>query len=165
MLLFAFMTLAHAKDLRNHVGVGVDTALGHGVSTVTGTSAAIPALSLRFGLPASSPNVNVQIELDGGFNAGGGEEARYLAGGRVLYGVVVEDNMNLYLGAGAGYLGQGSTGRVRIQPTMSAQWFFFGLENLGFSAECGVSIDAGGSQGARAVTVGGVPAVGLHYYF
>ncbi len=156
---------SQAKDLRSRVGLGFDTGLGHGSPTTSGSSPAVPALSLRVGLPTGETNLNLQIEVDGGFIVLAGEEARLVLGGRGLYGLVTEDNMNLYLGVGAAYVGQGSTGIFRLQPTASAQFFLFGLENLGLSASWGVSLDLGDPRGTRAMSIGGAPALAFHYYF
>ena len=69
--------------------------------------------------------------------------------------------MNLYLGVGAGYLG--GPGTIRVQPGIGAQFFLFGLENLGFSAEWGVNVDLGSTYALT--TFGSGPAAAVHYYF
>jgi len=86
--------------------------------------------------------------------------SRVLAMGRLLYGLVAEDNMNLFFGAGAGAFSADSLVTTRVQPVLGADFFPFGLENLGFTTECGVNIDIGDEAGAGA-TVG----AGLHYWF
>ncbi|RME26162.1 MAG: hypothetical protein D6798_07200 [Deltaproteobacteria bacterium] len=145
---------ARAKDLRKRFAAGANLQLGE-----------LPALSVRYGLPTANPAVNVQVELLAGFRstadpAPGEAGSRILAMGRVLYGMVAEDNMNLFVGAGAGARSADSTVTTRIEPVLGADFFPFGLENLGFTAECGVFIDIGDQAGAGA-TVG----AGLHYWF
>lgn len=140
---------AAAKDLRSRVGVGFHQGFGD-------TS----ALSFRFGVPAASPTMNLQVEADVGLDISSAATG-FFAGGRALWGVVAEDNLNLYVGAGAGYLGASKA--VRVQPVLSAQFFLFGLENLGFSAEWGVNVDLG--TASRVTTIGGGPAAAVHYYF
>ena len=147
--------VAQAKDLRNRVAVGANAHLG-----------SIPALSVRYGLPTPDPAINVQLEVSAGFSAYGDLGSQAVAGGRLLYGVVAEDNMNLFLGAGAGVLSQTASGAtdtaVRVQPVMGADFFLFGLENLGFTAEWGLNIDLGSSSGAAtSAALGG----GVHYWF
>lgn len=150
---------ALAKDLNGKLGVGFNQSLGYASS-----AGSVSSLSLRYGLPTGKPTVNVQIELDGGVDVSSAG-TRFLGGGRFLYGVVAEDNMNLYLGAGVGYLydGPDATSFVRVQPALEAQFFPFGLENLGFTAGIGLSVDLGSELGLT--TVGGAPNVGMHYYF
>jgi hypothetical protein len=140
--------LAHAKDLGGRLGLGASAGFG-----------TLPCLSLRWGLPTGDPKVSVQLEAMGGASTTA-ESA--LGGGRALYAVVVEDNLNLYLGAGGAYVMDGSDGFVRLQPSMGAQFFLFGLENLGFTAEWGLLIDVAGRS---AVQTTGSPGVGVHYYF
>lgn len=157
--------VAQAKDLRQRVAVGANAHLG-----------SVPALSVRYGLPTPDPAINVQLEATAGFWAYGDQGTKAVGGGRVLYGMVAEDNMNLFLGVGAGAVTETSAATVdengdsvqtsstaaRIQPVMGADFFLFGLENLGFTAEWGVNIDLGSSAGvATSAALGG----GVHYWF
>lgn len=143
---------ADAKDLRSRIGVGFHQQFGN-----------VTALSVRGGLPMAKPTSNLQLELDVGADLASGTDPKFFAGGRALYSVVAEDNMNLYLGAGGGYLVDGPSGLVRLQPVAGAEFFLFGLENLGFSVEWGVNVDLGATWGVE--TVGSAPAIGAHYYF
>lgn len=169
LLLPLLVSPASAKDLNGKLGVGFSQQFG-GDGTFS-------SLSLRYGLPTGKPTTNLAVELDVGVDVDAGATDLF-GGGRFLWGVVAEDNMNLYLGAGAGYLQRNvlavaddglSTEPspydvVRVQPSLGAEFFLFGLENLGFTAEFGVNLDIG-EGGTRVTTVGGAPAVGMHYYF
>jgi hypothetical protein len=142
---------ALAKDLRNRVGVGFETSFGQ-----------VEALSVRWGVPTSDPAINIQTEVDVGFISYKNTPDAFFAGGRLLYGVVAEDNMNLYVGAGAGYVGFGTQNLVRIQPIASVDFFLFGLENLGLNASWGLNLDVGDTAGlATTANLG----AGLHYFF
>ncbi|MCB9777497.1 MAG: hypothetical protein H6742_02940 [Alphaproteobacteria bacterium] len=142
---------AQAKDLRQRLGVGANAHLG-----------SVPALSIRYGLPTGNPAVNIQVEAAAGFWIQDSMPSQVTAGGRVLYGVVAEDNMNLFLGAGAAADTVGTQVNARVQPVMGADFFFFGLENLGFTAEWGLDIDVGANSGfATTGTIG----AGVHYWF
>jgi hypothetical protein len=152
LALLVLLTPAHAKDLRSRFGLGFNEQFG-----------SVTALSARVGLPTDKPTQNVQIEADVGVDLGETIDPKFFAGGRLLFGVVAEDNMNVYLGAGAGYAVDGPSGVVRIQPSAGAQFFLFGLENLGFSTELGVNIDLGAAWSVK--TVGASPSVAVHYYF
>lgn len=144
---------AHAKDLSGRVGVGFLHSFGDQ-----------SALSVRYTLPLGDPAVIVQLEGFGGFAANTDSSGWLIAGGRGLYGLVVEDNMNLYVAAGAGLLTDQVTRQqaVRIQPTMSAEFFLFGLENLGFTTEWGLNLDLGDATGVSTTATAGV---GVHYWF
>jgi len=143
---------AQAKDLRNRVGLGFNNQLSH-----------IPAVSARYWLPAPNPAVNVAVELDGGVSIIDNAADAMFLGGRVLYSFVTEDNMNLYLAGGAGFMTLGEEQNVRVQPALGAEFFFFGLDNLGFMAEWGLNIDLG--ESSKLYTVSGGPGIGVHYYF
>ena len=137
LLLLLSLPTAEAKDLRSKIGLGFHQELG-----------SMSALSVRYGFPAAKPITNIQLEADVGLALAADSPTELYAGGRLLYTVVAEDNMNFYLGAGAGYATVAgsdadgdptSTGFVRIQPALGAEFFLFGLENLGFSVEWGAN--------------------------
>lgn len=146
-------SVASAKDLGGRVGVGFIHSFGDQ-----------SALSVRYGLPLGDPALNVQLEAFGGFAANTASTGWLVAGGRGLYAVVVEDNLNLYVGAGAGLLTDQATRQqaLRIQPTMGAEFFLFGLENLGFMTEWGINVDLGDATGVSTAANAGV---GVHYWF
>lgn len=151
-LLVATAPLAEANDLRGRLGLGFHAGLG-----------TVSAISARYALPTKSPAVNIQLEANGGVAAGTSVDTELVAGGRLIYGVVAEDNLSLYAAGGAHYVANGPTDIVRVQPAVGAEFFFFGLENLGFGVEWGVNLDFGESTGIR--TVSGGPAVTVHYWF
>ncbi len=150
--LLTLPSIAQAKDLRNRFGLGFNNQIGH-----------IPALSMRYWLPAPSPAINVAVELDGGLSIVDSAADAMFLGGRVLYGFVTEDNMNLYAAIGAGFMTLGEEQDLRIQPALGTEFFFFGLDNLGFAAEWGLSVDLG--ESSKLYTVSGGPGIGVHYYF
>ncbi len=149
-----------AKDLRNRVGVGFNNQFG-----------GVPSLSARYGLPMPDQVINTQVELLFGMDLDGDDSTTdsISAGARLLYGLVAEDNMNLFAAAGLGWVSysnpssSSSVSALRVQPGLSAEFFFFGLENLGFSADWGLNIDLGSPTGMASFT--SVPGMGLHYYF
>ena len=129
---------AQAKDLSGRVGVGFNHNFGDR-STI----------SIRYALPLGDPAVQVQVEGFGGLAINNANAGWFIAGGRALGAVVVEDNLNLYLAAGAGYMTDGTqnTSALRLQPAMGVEFFLFGLENLGFMTEWGVNVDLGSVTG------------------
>jgi hypothetical protein len=156
-LILALVPHADAKDLRSRFGLGLNQQFGD-----------VSALSLRYGLPTAKPTQNIQIEADAGIAVR--DNLSYaLVGGRLLYGFVAEDNLNVYGAAGVAYAGGTPVGGgseeyfVRVQPAFGAEFFLFGLENLGFTVEWGLNLDVGSPLGIT--TVGSAPAAGFHYYF
>ena len=149
--LVAAPSTALAKDLRGRFGAGFNTSFGQ-----------VNALSMRWGVPTPDPAINVQTELDLGFASYQDTDSALFMGGRVLYGIVAEDNMNLYVGGGAGYIGYAGEGLVRIQPAASVDFFLFGLENLAFNANWGLNLDAGRATGMSTTASLGA---GMHYFF
>lgn len=152
LVLLALVMPASANDLRGRLGFGFHAGLG-----------SVSALSARYALPTSRPEVNVQLELDAGVAIAEGIDPQIVAGGRALYGVVAEDNLSLYVAAGAFYIQDPARSHVRIQPAIGAEFFFFGLENLGFGVEWGLNLDAGDEPAIE--TISGAPAVTVHYWF
>ncbi|MCP4804861.1 MAG: hypothetical protein GY913_02595 [Proteobacteria bacterium] len=143
---------AEAKDLRKRVGVGFDNQFGH-----------ITSLSVKAGMPTPDPAINLQVQATLGFAVRDGAADDWWIGGRALYGLVAEDNMNLYVAAGAGWRVEGQDKGLRLQPALGTEFFPFGLENLGISAEAGAAIDLG--TGVDAFGVGSAAGMGIHYYF
>ena len=150
LLLLTALSSAEAKDLGNRFGVGFNNQLGP-----------IPALSARYGLPTSNPAFNIQIEADLGLVTTG-ERSELLVGGRALYAVVVEDNMNLYAAAGGALSAVDDVTTIRIQPGLEIQAFPFGLENLALNAGFGLNLDLGSAGG---VATAGALLTGAHYWF
>lgn len=157
LLLLSLLPDASAKDLRNRVAVGAHQPLDIG-----SPGGSLTQLSVRFGLPTEKPATALQLELDAGFRINATTNSVGYGGGlRLLYGLVVEDNMNLYGVLGAGYQQfQDGPAGVRIIPALSAEFFPFGLENLGITAEWGINVDIGNE-----FAFGTAPALGLHYWF
>jgi len=143
---------AHANDLRGRFGFGFHAGLG-----------SVSALSARYALPTGDPKINVQVELNAGAELQTDTPMALVAGGRLLYGIVAEDNLSLYVAAGAAYVNDSAWTGVRVLPAMGAEFFLFGLENLGWGIEWGLQIDLGSEFALR--TVSGAPAVTVHYWF
>ena len=156
--LLAFLVAARpaeAKDLRGRLGVGFDNQFGN-----------VSALSLRYALPMPDPAINIQVEGAFGFAKFDPDQEdfppEYFGGGRLHYGVVAEDNMNLTVSGGLGVLSDGDQQSLRVEAMMGAQFFFFGLENLGFIAEWGLHFDSGETNSSA---TGAAAGVGAHYWF
>jgi hypothetical protein len=148
MLLTLLLTTATAKDLHGTLGLGFDSHVGDGA-----------ALSARYWLPLgkAAPNIGVQAVLGLDTTAATPDWA---TGGRALYGFVEEDNMTLYAAVGAYALG--ARRALRLQPAIGAEFFLFGLEHLGISAQWSLDMDVGQTSD---VATRGSGAAAVHYYF
>ena len=153
-LLFLSST-AQAKDLDGSIGVGINTWFGE-----------IPTLSARYAAPLPGDSQRpweLQVEGLFGFSVDPSTRTSALAGLRILSGVVVEDNMNLLAGAGAGIAIINETTALRLQPSLEVQYFLFGLEFLSFNAGLGLDLTLGnGENGAQ---TSGAVLGGFHYWF
>ena len=139
---------ALARDLHGQVGVGFESQLsGDG------------ALSGRYWLPGGKDAPLIGVEGVLGMNLDP-TQARVSAGARAMGVFLVEDNLNLYGAAGIAWVGGPNV--VRIQPAIGAEFFLFGLENLGVTAEWGLDVDLGS---AWRVATPGHPVTGVRYYF
>lgn len=156
--LFFLTATASAKDMDGRIGVGVNQWFGN-----------MPALSGRYALPLSKINKNIdenleiQTELVFGFSTDPTNPNELIFGGRFLYGMVVEDNMNLMAGGGLGILRIDEFTVLRAQPAIEAQIFPMGLNNFAFNAGMGLNVDLGGTEGRTGTS--GSALAGFHYWF
>ena len=171
---FALLLLApgdaSAKDLRGKFGLGFNNNF-----------TSLTSISIKGGLPMPKPTQNFQVQGLVGFGLARAEPTRMFVGGRVLIPILAEDNLNLYAGIGGGYLklNLGTDGDTEIlhafrgQAVLGVEFFFFGLEQLGVSAEFGVNFDIADTSDLDNVdpflsfstTSGTAVSVGVHYYF
>ena len=147
---------AHARDLHGRVGIGFEDQLAAGAGS--------GAVSARYWLPTSgasdgarTPHVGVELDLGLDVREGG---AGASVGARALYAFLLEDNLNLYVGGGLAWLG--ATSAVRVQPAVGAEFFLFGLENLGITTEWAMNLDLGEDV---SLTTPGNAVAGVRYYF
>jgi hypothetical protein len=155
-LVHVLLADAHARELHGRVAVGFEDQLA---ATSDGG-----ALSARYWLPTASgagsaraPMVGAELSVGLDVREGGAGPS---VGGRVLYAFLLEDNLNLVASGGVAWVG--ATRSLRLQPALGAEFFLFGLENLGISAEWGVNVDVGESF---ALTTPGNSVAGVRYYF
>lgn len=140
---------AEAKDLRSKLGVGVHQQFVD-----------VTAFSARFTLPGGKPTTLAAVEALAGVDLTASVDPTFYVGGRFLYTVVAEDNLNFYLGVGAGYASTTGVGAGRVEPVAGVEFFAFGLENLGWSVEWGVRADLGTTWKVKTA-----PNLAVHYYF
>ncbi|NQZ01274.1 MAG: organic solvent tolerance protein [Bdellovibrionales bacterium] len=151
---------ASAKDLTNRLGVGYADQFG-----VTG---GLPSLAVRY-FPNSDVGISGQLGIDTQEDA---SKFGFLA--KVFRIVFTEDNMNFYMGAGAGIISreqQNDNGDFdnesgfEVSGYVGGEWFFSGLESLGFSFEAGIGVTSIDSE-VRFRTIGDSPVkAGITFYF
>lgn len=150
---------AWSKELANRLGVGYSDQF----------SQPLPSIAMRY-YPDSKLGVGAQLGVDT-------EEDESKFGFMVkLYRVIfTEDNLNFYMGTGAGLIsveekntttGQSSSDSgFELAGFCGAEFFFTGLENLGFSFETGVGVTSIKSE-VRFRTIGDHPIrAGMTFYF
>ena len=144
-----------ARDLRGRLGVGFN----NNFSSLT-------SISVKYGIPTNKETINLQVQALVGFAFLKDQDDRFFAGGRLIIPILAEDNLNLYAGIGGGYVRFHDTKQAaRIGAVVGVEFFLFGLENLGLSAEFGLNLDLGNQVLDVQTTGGTAAAVGVHYYF
>lgn len=155
LVLFGMAHQASAKDLASRMGVGYSNQFG--------LTQDLPSLALRY-YPNSSYGVGAAVGVDTE-----NDNSRFGFMAKVMKMVFTEDNLNFYTGASAGLVSQETNGHTDsgfdLSGFVGAEFFFTGLENLGFSFEAGVGVTSV-SDSVRFRTIGDHPLrAGVIFYF
>ncbi len=153
LALSLFAPSAQAKDLANRLGVGYKNQF----------SFDMPAIALQY-YPGADLGLAAVVGVD--TQQGASRFGAMLKLNRVIFS---EDNLNFYMGIGAGLISQETAGvnssGFQLMAYGGAEYFFSGLENLGFSFEFGPSVTSLSSQ-VRFRTFGDSPLrAGITFYF
>jgi hypothetical protein len=121
---------AHAKEMVNRLGIGVRSE--------SALQAGLPSLTVSY-FPATD------IELVGGLGIDTRKDAsRFAFTGGVRRIVFKEDNMNFFMGGELGLVNEETAGDKQSGFSLSGlfggEFFFAGLENLGFTFQGGVGV-------------------------
>lgn len=143
-----------AKDLTNRLGIGYKNQF----------SEDLPGIAAQY-YPSSDIGVSGTLGVDTQSN---NSKFGFMV---KLYKIIFsEDNLNFYMGAGGGLLstqvtgGQNESG-FELAGYAGCEFFFTGLESLGFSFETGAGITSV-SSGVRFRTFGDHPLrAGIMFYF
>lgn len=144
---------ALAKDLSNRLGIGYKNQFG----------ADVPGVAVQY-YPGSDLALSAVLGVDTQAT-----QSRFGFMAKLHKIVFQEDNLNFYMGAGAGLLSQETAGRTdsgfELMGFGGSEFFLPGLENLGFSFEMGVAVTSL-SNGVRFRTFGDSPVrAGMIFYF
>lgn len=148
-----FSSQLFAKDLTNRLGVGYSNHF----------SEHLPSLSVSY---YNSPDMafSASIGVDTQEN-----NSKFGFMARMKRIIFPENNLNFYMGAGAGILSYEFAGKnesgFELNGFAGAEFFFSGLENLGFNFELGIGVSSVSSQ-VRFYTLGHSPVnAGMTFYF
>lgn len=152
-LVFFANSFASAKDLTNRLGIGFKNQFAFDLPSIAAQYYPGPDLGL-------AAVIGIDTQKD---------SSRFGAMVKLNRIVFKEDNLNFYLGAGAGLISQETSGNnqsgFQLMAYGGAEFFFAGLENLGFSMEFGPSVTSLSSQ-VRFSTFGDSPLrAGITFYF
>lgn len=155
-----FSLPAFSKDLGNRLGIGYKDQFSNDV----------PGIAVQY-YPSREFGLAAVLGLDTQENA-----SRFGLMLKAMRVVFEEDNLNFYMGGGAGLISTESTSITSPTTTTNesgfelngfagVEFFFAGLESLGFSLETGVGISSIESQ-TRFRTIGDSPLrAGATFYF
>lgn len=153
ILITSITVTAEAKDLSNRLGIGYKNQ----------SSVDLPGIAVQY-WPGPDLGLSATLAIDT-------QTSNSKFGAMVkLYRVIFpEDNLNFYLGAGAGLLSTETSGQnqsgFEMMGFAGAEFFLPGLENVGFSFEAGTAITSI-SSGTRFRTFGDSPIrAGGTFYF
>ncbi len=144
---------ASAKELTNRLGIGYKNQF----------STDLPSLAVQY-YPINDLGLSAALGVD--TQQGASKFGFQVKVYRIIFS---EDNLNFYMGAGAGIVSQENNGTSQSGFELSgvggAEFFLTGLDNLGFSFEAGAGITSL-SSGVRFRTIGDSPLrAGVIFYF
>jgi hypothetical protein len=152
-----FAKSADAKDLTNRLGIGYKNQF----------STELPGIAAQY-YPSPDLGISGTLGVDTEKNA---SKFGFMA--KIMKVIFQEDSLNFYMGAGAGLISQEiTTGTTttnesgfELMALVGAEFFFAGLDSLGFSFETGAGITSIAS-GVRFRTFGDHPLrAGITFYF
>lgn len=146
---------ASAKDLGHRLGVGYTNQFG--------LDQDLPSVAMRY-FPNQDYGVAGAIGVDTTKN-----NSRFGFQGKILKMIFREENLNFYTGASAGVVSREKDSKTDsgfdLTGFVGTEFFFAGLENLGFCMEAGVGVTSVSSE-VRFRTIGDHPLrAGIFFYF
>ncbi len=152
-IFFVRTDVASAKDLSNRLGIGFKNQ----------SSVDLPSMAVQY-WPGSELGLSVSLGLDTEPT-----KSKFSGMAKIYRVIFPEDNLNFYLGAGAGVLSLEEVGKnqsgFELMGFAGCEFFLPGLENVGWSFELGTAITSI-SSGTRFRTFGDSPLrAGAIFYF
>lgn len=153
LVVSSWANFATAKDLTNRLGIGYKNQF----------ETNLPGIAVQY-YPGTDLGLSAVMGVDTQKDS-----SRFGFMVKLYKVIFQEDNLNFYMGAGAGILSTETNGvnesGFALMGYGGAEFFFTGLENLGFSFETGTAITSL-SSGVRFQTFGDHPLrAGIIFYF
>lgn len=150
---FLFTTVSFAKDMSQRLGVGIQN----------NTSQSLPSLGLVY-------NVNSNFAMTGGFGVDTQKDysAMQLQAG-IRHVIFHENNLHFYAGGQVGLVNyenptDGKSSGFEANLIMGTEFFFTGLDNVGFTFEGGLGLSS--VKNTRVRTIANDPfKAGIIFYF
>lgn len=150
---FLFTTVSFSKDMSQRLGVGIQN----------NTSQSLPSLALVY-------NVNSNFAMTGGFGVDTQKDysAMQLQAG-IRHVIFHENNLHFYAGGQVGLVNyenpvDGKMSGFEANLIMGTEFFFSGLENVGFTFEGGLGLSS--VKNTRVRTIANDPLrAGIVFYF
>ncbi len=144
---------ASAKDLSHRLGIGFKNQFG----------AELPGIALQY-YPGADLGLSAVLAVDTQK-----DNSKFGLMAKLHRVIFHEDNLHFYMGAGAGILSVENNGKndsgFELLGFGGTEFFFSGIENLGFSFEVGVGVTSLSSN-VRFRTIGDSPfRAGMTFYF
>ena len=153
LMLFVGLNSAFAKDLTHRFGVGIKNNTSENLPSIAAAYFPISDLAFTAGVGTDSKKDNQKFQMHLGLR-------------KVIF---TEANLNFYSGAQFCLVNyedpvQGRQSGSEILAVGGVEFFFQGLENVGFSFEAGIGVASIGNVRVRTVADGPTRA-GILFYF
>ena len=155
VVLLLSMSNASAKDLLGRIGIGFNSQLSpYGINSISIKYWPGPTFCLQ-GMLGFQMTDDVDV---------------FDLGGKMLFRIKSEQNMNVYAGGGLGIANtdpdQGdSDTSFSLSGVLGVEYFFSGLPNLGFSTELGLMFRDYNNNDSVGSDADIFSTAGIHYYF
>lgn len=155
LVLALTMPTVEAKDMASRLGIGIADQLGMNDS--------LPSVAIRY-WPNSQIGFAGSLGVDTKKN-----NSRFGFQGKIMKNIFPEEHMNFYAAGAAALISEETSGTnssgFSLAGLIGAEFFFAGLDNLGFSFEGGFGVTSISSQ-VRFRTIADHPLkAGLTFYF
>lgn len=152
-VVFLTAPFAEARDLTGRLGLGYNSEFAN-YSQPNG----VPGISLKYG-------ISRDIAIEGVFGVDTASPTNDVVGLKFFKNIFYETNLNFYFMAGGGLVAGNSNTGLELLSGFGVEFFFPGLESLGFAMETGGEIDnLSGSYNLKTLGVSFLNA-GIHFYF
>lgn len=153
IFVFLMTTAAHAIDMTHRLGVGIKDNLSKSLPSLAIVYYPTAEFAFTAGLGLDTQKNNSAMQINAGVR-------------RIIF---YEQNLNFYMGGQAAVVTyedptNGKQNGYELNAILGTQFFFQGLENLGFSFETGVGVVSLGEVRFRTLAIDPLHA-GIIFYF